>query len=494
MQRKLATLLRSRQFFWVVMGFFIFEALWFVFSVVYPMAFDEDFHFGLIKLYSHYWFPFLGSQPAGADQFGAVARDPSFLYQYLLSFPYRLITLFTNNETIQVIILRLVNVALFTAGLFAYVRVMRRAGASAGLINVALAIFILIPIVPQLAAHINYDNLLFLLLPLFCLGCFTVLDGFRARRIEAAPLLFIIGISLLMCLIKYAALPFVAAAVCFLLVALHLGFRRHYRELWPAVRRGFAGVPRRLLFGSLAVMAVGVILFAQRYGVNMARYGTPVPACDKVLTVQQCSHYSPWSRDHGYEQGRPSDFAPDVSEFVTEWFHGMWHRLFFAVSGPTTYYNNYVELPVPSKTAIVLAIAGGGLLIIWLPRVFRRNRYLAFLMAITVGYIVVLMLDEFEGYNRTGVIVAINGRYLVPILLFLAIALGRAFSLTLRRVPQAKTWLAVLAIALFLHGGGIFTFILRSDDSWYWPNGAVTHANSAARKVLAPITIEGRKH
>ena len=67
MKKLLANLdafLRSNKFFYIIIGFFVVEALWFVFSAIYPMAFDEDFHFGLIQLYSHHLSPFLSEQPA----------------------------------------------------------------------------------------------------------------------------------------------------------------------------------------------------------------------------------------------------------------------------------------------------------------------------------------------------------------------------------------------------------------------------------------------
>ena len=52
--------------------------------------------------------------------------------------------------------------------------------------------------------------------------------------------------------------------------------------------------------------------------------------------------------------------------------------------------------------------------------------------------------------------------------------------------------LAAAAILLFLQGGGVMTFILRSDASWDWQNRAVIDANNAARKVLSPVVVEGR--
>ncbi|HSX30798.1 MAG TPA: hypothetical protein VLE99_02675, partial [Candidatus Saccharimonadales bacterium] len=107
----------------VIVSFFVLEALWFVFSARYPMAFDENYHFGLIKLHAEQWVPFFTSQPHDASVFGAVVRDPSYLYHWLMSFPYRFISLFTHSQTAHVIVLRMINVGMFAYGLTLYRRI-----------------------------------------------------------------------------------------------------------------------------------------------------------------------------------------------------------------------------------------------------------------------------------------------------------------------------------------------------------------------------------
>ncbi|HXE10103.1 MAG TPA: hypothetical protein VN554_01620, partial [Verrucomicrobiae bacterium] len=115
--RRTGAILGSRRFFWVILALFVIQAAWIALSGLYPMAFDEDFHLGIIRLYAHHISPFWAGQPPGADAFGAVARDPSYLYHYLMSFPYRLSGLFTHDQTLQILWLRAINIALFTAGL-----------------------------------------------------------------------------------------------------------------------------------------------------------------------------------------------------------------------------------------------------------------------------------------------------------------------------------------------------------------------------------------
>src|ERR1039458_4153936 len=204
-------LIGSRRFFLFILLFFIFEAVWIALSAVYPQAFDEDFHFGLIQIYSHHWLPFLSSQPPHANAYGAVARDPSYLYHYLMSFPYRLIAHFVHGVIGQVILLRLINVGLFAGGLILLRRVLLRVGASPQLTNVSLLLFVLIPIAPQMAAEINYDFI-----------------------------------------------PFFLGIVLFLLFIAYKSFRGKFHLLWPRMKQDWGRQSRRLRIFLVACVLISV--------------------------------------------------------------------------------------------------------------------------------------------------------------------------------------------------------------------------------------------
>jgi hypothetical protein len=221
-------------------------------------------------------------------------------------------------------------------------------------------------------------------------------------------------------------------------------------------------------------------------------YHTPVPSCERVLDVARCSQYSPWARDYYYEQTRSSEFTPRVNNYIVDWLRGMRYRSFFAISGVENKFANYHGLVVPVMAATVLAVVGVVLIIAVRPRrIFTGNVFLQFLAWLTVVYIAVLWSEGYEAYARTGVPVAINGRYLIPILPFAALVMGRAFSLALVKRPIMKPLLATAAIVLFVHGGGVMTFIVRSDQTWYWPNQTVIRVNNAARSVLSALLYEG---
>jgi hypothetical protein len=485
------------QWFWyLVLGGFILSALWFVFSAIFPMAFDEDFHLGVIRVYAEQWSPFLAGQPAGADAYGSLATDPSYLYHYVMSFPYRLLAAISNSETVQVIGLRLLNVAMVAGSLVLYRRVMVRAGASRALAHTALALLVLIPIVPQLAAHINYDNAFMLLLAWLCLVTFQLVESCRRRHIDSRSLIVFVVLCIGISLVKYAALPLLVGAVVFVAWSALRAFKGSYATIPRLAVRDYNGLMPPVRAVLMAALLVSCALFVQRYGTNLVTYHTPVPDCGQVLSVEQCKQYGPWGRDYSLEQSKRDDFAPQPVYFIKEWLLGMRHRLFFAVSGAKTGFVNYIELPVLVATFTVMALAGVVAVLVWWRRVFASSPYLVFFALMSGLYLIALLIDQYGMYKQTSVPVAINGRYLIPLLPLLAVIVGKAFgtAFTKMRATAYKPYLTVVVLAVFLQGGGMLTYLLRADAAWYWPNQTVRDTNEALRGFIAPLVIEGDKY
>ena len=482
--RGLARLLGSRWCWRVVLGLFVLEALWFVLSAQYPMAFDENYHFGLIKLHATQWLPFFTQQPQNAAMYGEIARDPSYLYHWLMSFPYRLISAITDSQTAQVIFLRLINVAFFTYGLLLYRRVIRRIGTSRPLTNSLFAVFVLIPVVPFLAAHINYDNLFFVAVPLTVLLTLRLLSGFSDGKVDAVNTLVLLTVLCLASLIKYPFLPIAAVTGVFVLWRL---WAAHLRG-WEPLRRFWVSLRALSRFKQVALVAVCVVsvgLFAERYAANIVLYHNPVPACDAVISQDECNQYGPYNRDHLFATQKPGSFHPHLTGYTWQWAYGMWYRLFFAINYD---YASAPPLLVISVTAIVLsALLIGGLLL--------RSRSLLqghptrqFLLLLTVGYMLVLFADGWGAYVKTGQPVAINGRYLIPLLPLLFALGGLAWAQLLRNKTAVKAFVASAVIAVFLlQGGGTMTFIIRSADTWMWPNPTVRAVNRTVRSIAWPF-------
>lgn len=482
--------LASRWFFIAVLAFFVFEALWMVASAAYPMAFDEEVHFGVVKLFSEHWLPFMSTQPETADSFGAIIRDPSYLYHYLLSFPYRFLSIFTDNQTAIIIVLRLINVALFAWALVLFRKVLLRAKASPALAHTALAIFVLIPIVPQLAAHINYDNLLMVMLAWMCLLVAKILEGLQERRLLFVPVATLLLVAMATSVVKYESLPFVAAAVLF---AGFMVWRTFNKKSWRLLVSGAKRISRRMAIVFIGAAIVLLGLLVQRYGVNIAQYHALKPKCDAVLGEVRCEAYGPWARNHHLAQEK-GDVNTNPLAYTWTWVQSLHYRLFFAVSGPGNNHRNHPPLPLPAAAAVVIAISGIIALALFWRKVFAGHRLLVFFCFMSALYLAALWFEDYSQFVETGHPVAINGRYLIPILLPLAAVFGRAFSFAFMNKLALKASMAVLALALFLNGGGVLTFISRSDAAWYWPNETIINMNETAQDIVAPVLIETGKH
>lgn len=473
-----------------ILGLFVFETLWIALTGLYPMAFDEDFHLGIIRLYAHHISPFWSSQPETTNTFGAVFRDPSYLYHYLMSFPYRLISLFTNDQTIQVILLRMINIGLFAWGLTIYRKVLAFTGASKSLINSTLLIFILIPVIPLLAAQINYDNLLFPMSGLALLLSLKFSLRLRtSKQIKIEEILSLASIVLLASLVKYAFLPILLAIVIFVLFQLKNNFTK-----WSELQKVFINSwSSRNVFRSWLLiigLVISIGLFSQRYIVNTYLYHTPIPDCSKVLNVEACSDYGPWIRDYTLKQVNLHS-SNNVAAFSENWLYGMWLRLFFSVDGPSTQFETRGALLFPAVISIVVSVTGAILLIKYsrsIKRIFDQDAIRLFTLVSAV-YVFVLWFDQFSAYRRTGQPVAINGRYLLPVLLPLMMLVALAFGRLLKNNNKMKTIFVSVTILLMFWGGGAMTYIIRSNDdgSWWWHNSYVRSINHAVKSVLHPV-------
>jgi hypothetical protein len=107
---------------------------------------------------------------------------------------------------------------------------------------------------------------------------------------------------------------------------------------------------------------------------------------------------------------------------------------------------------------------------------------------VSIIYLASLFADNYQGYLSTGQPNAINGRYLFPVLPLILILFGLAFRELLKRWRTLQFLIGAIAIVTLVWGGGVFTYILRSNDAWYWPSRPVVDANHAVQKVLSPLT------
>ncbi len=481
----------------IILAIFILEGLYFTFFATFPQAFDENFHFGLIQIYSHHLSPFLTSQPNGGNPYGAVARDPSYLYHYLLSFPYRIFNLFNQNQTAQIIFLRLINLIIFVTGLLLFKKIMEKVGLSKKLIVVSLLLFILIPIVPQLAGQINYDNLVFLMTGLIVLWSLKLIDKIKQKNIDPVLVLAIISLSILTSLVKFEFMPIFLAITIYLLVIALKTFRNSIKLILLNLYHNFRKISLSKKIFLVSFLILSLIMFVQRDGYNLIKYHSINPKCDTVLNKIDCQSYSVWYHDyvsHQLVSTNTVSVNKNIFYYIGEWFYWIWYRLFFAVSGQNTNFSNYPPLPLPSAAFILISLISLYAFFRLRTKLFKISSYVNMLTLISVIYVLTLFYEGYKTYQYTGVLELMNGRYLVPILLLIITVSGMAISKILFQRKKLKIILASIVILLFLQGGGVITFITRSDSNWLWDNTEVHKINKAAKKISKHLIVEGSQY
>ena len=485
--------LSSGWFFVVTLLIFLFQSLWIAFTAIYPLPFDEYFHLGIIKLYAQQWSPIITSQPPDAAFLGDVTRQPSYLYHYLMSFPYRIINYLFSSQTATVVSLRITNILMVCAALVLFRRLLTKWGLPKKLVHFVLVIFVLTPIVPFLAAHINYDNLVIILAAFLFILATRLINNSKSVVLNLVSLLVI---GMVASLVKVYFLPIFAVTFIYILIVLS---KRHGSKIlsvvnssWKNTRKGVGVISLLLLF------VVVSVLFVERTGINLVRYKTIEPDCDQIQTEQTCSHYMPWQRNKSNQLNKPSDpVYGNVVSYGQHWVSKMTRGYFAIFSHTPTKVVSSAEpfgpivlrpiMPIPINLGIVIFVSGFALLLVEFKKIWA-SKYLRFSLVICSSYILILFVFNFMSYQSIGAAQAIQARYTYPILILIFALLSMSSSYAIKS-RQLKVAMAFIIIAIYLQGSGILGYLIRSDSNWYWQDNNVIQINQSTQGILKRIII-----
>jgi hypothetical protein len=490
MYKKIVNIIASNSFFWLVWVLSIVQAAWIALISRYPMAFDEAHHYEVIKIHAKQWGPLILKQPDGPVLYGPLVRDPSYLYHYLLSFPYRLLDSLGLNDHTIIISMRFISIVLFAIGLLLFRKVLKRTKASNAAINAAMLFFIMIPTVPLLAGQLNYDNLQFPLMALAMLMTINFRDSLQKRKVDLFLLSQIIVVCVLGSVTKFTYLPVITAIVLYLAFILIRFYRGNSKLARRAVKKDWFAMStarRWVLSGTLAVVTG---LFLWSYGVNLVLYRNPVPPCHTVLGKERCSENEIWLRNDTAALNNKG-VNPNPVLFSYNWLNGMHYRLFFTINGASgaKRYQNHTALGITTAAA-VLAIIGGLLFLRYGRRIFGSDPALVFIVFVSLFYIGSVWARNYNDFLNLGKMLAINGRYMQPLLLPVIFVLIASYQWALRTKPNVKLAILLVSFLLFLSGGGIIGFIHYSDTDWYITgNQLMLSINDFARKIVAPLFL-----
>lgn len=504
MKKMIKTMTRifgSRQFFWAVLAIFGFQAAWIALTGRYPQAFDEQYHFGVIQLHAQQWSPFFASQPVGADQYGALVRDPSVLYHYLLSFPYRLLNLFVHSETTQIIVFRFINIGFIVWALFLFRRLLRLVGLSSATAQLTILFITLLPVFPLLAAQLNYDNLL---IPVTALTLIWTVEVYTAYH-RTGQLDWLALVRLLIAMTVFSTIKFAFTPVLFAVVLLFLPVVWSLRgKVVHQVRASFGALRLRAKLAYVVAACLALWLFGGGIGLNVVRYHATTPRCNDVLTVKQCMEFGPFARDYKSVQVRRDHAsASQLAWYVWAWTKNMMRETFFTVyslfnsRGKVDYYGGkkISQLMVMGWIWFWFSLAVFVISLRWLwSRAATRV-----LLLVSLVYTASLFFVDIKLFYHTTYVAAVHGRYLFPVLIALMACVVLAIGYQISRLSAGKQVVArsvaVLAIILTLigwtQGGGMLTYIYYSSDAAFWQQSQFAQdANRVLRDGLYTVIVQ----
>lgn len=474
----------SKYFFWFVVALFVLQAGWIAVSSFFPQAYDEFFHFNKVVFYSNHLLPFFQQQPFSSFTMGDLTRDPSYLYHYLMAIPYRFIHHFTSDVSLTVLWLRFINIAIFAGALLAFRKVLSFTRASAATINISLLALTLLPLVPYLASQLNYDSLMFLMTSLSLLATLKLVTGIKNdNKLKFVPLCQFIIFGALGSITKYSFLPILLAQTIFISVYVYKFIRKNQKGAWPLFVKSWQATSPWLRVALVGLVLLSAGLFIERYGYNTAKYHTPTPSCNRVLSIKACSYYPPWERNYELSlDPHPPISTHQINRFVKKWVQINVNGLFTIVDPWTTDLAHPVTILI--YCSLLIFFIGLILLAYYRRQILYGNTAVVLFVSVSFVYLLVLGMNNYADFTRLGAPIGIQGRYLLPLLPLWIVLIAQAYAQALRGKPKSTLILAVLLVIMTLQGTGSITYILRTNNSWYRDNQIIEYVNTNLRGVF----------
>lgn len=442
--RYIVSIVSSDIFLKLALLWFFIQAVYFAITVKYGLPPDETYHYTYIQLFAqHSPSPFLPDQN-GYNVIIEAVRNPFFLYHYLFSFPYLLFKHLPDSY----IYLRLINVVLGGGSLWLVYKIASLIRVSALVRNLSIFMLSSTLMFVFLSASINYDNLSILL---SLASVYLLLKLWQ--KITARDVLLLASALAAGVMVKVNFLP-----LGFIVFALFIS--KYWRQL-PTVlvlskqtfRRGY-----KLNLALMVLLFLLSILIVQRYVVNVVSYGTYAPACQKVRPIADCRKSALFVRNEQVYSAnhRPANKTP--LKYSLDWGKLMQQRTYGVFAHKRFLPNRYITAWI----AIIFILSVVALISkrVW------RDRFMVILLIISLFYLLVLILDNYGNYRRSGILsLAVQGRYAFAVLpLFYLI--GTHYNLRLLKNALVKAVYIVLTVLVFAVSS-LPTYLHKTTTDWY---------------------------
>jgi hypothetical protein len=386
-----------------------------------------------------------------------------------MSWPLRFAAFFTHSAFVQIVFLRLINVALFAAGLWVYRRLFETMGFRKHLVHLGLLAVVLTPAIAPLAGVVNYDNAVFLLSGLLLLQAVYLV---KAKKPEFRSLAQFFILGLLGSVVKFEFVALFVPVAAYVLGVMLLRHKRATLSLLGSSLKKLS-LPAKIVLISGLLISSG--LFVERPVMNMLQYHEINPPCQQLMAKERCLKNYTQLRNITDLDNRPAAFQAlsPISYFVHDWVPGMILTQIQLLPG---------KAPVHSLLLFYYAVFGLGtvFLLVYLRDLIRPNSN-KFLLMVMIAYALLLLAYNYSAYRTYAEPVAITGRYLLPVLPIFLVLVLQSITKLFASHGRSLTLVAALALAVLVQSGGIATYLRTADTSLYWQSSPTQKLNAYLR-------------
>ncbi len=459
------------------------QSLWWATTVRYPLLFDESYHVGVIQEHIKQMLPIIGDQPTRLDEYGSVVYGHTSLYHLTMNLPYRLVAMVSDSHMLQIIFLRLINIAYATIGLIIFAKIFLLIGIKRIYGNIALLIFTLVPIVPFVAATISYDNLIFMLTAAFMFQAAKII---QAKKIILGWLYGFVITGMFASLVKYTFLPVFIFGVIYIALFLR---KKYQRAIFSLANKSIDKSNKLLLAVAIVIFITLATLFTLRYIVPTVKYSSPLPKCHAVLSIERCMNNGVYKYEYEAMQTKQERQPEPVGLFVLTWLKTVVIQLDTSAANTRKGIEIGRALPV-YNTVLILSVYFGMALIIYRWKEFTAKKSWQFLLYISVFTVAYVALFNIVSYYSVNLDINTQARYFLSILPIFIVMSVMSLSKMLGRHRVIKVGVLTIFILLATQGGGIIKPIMNANSGWFWENNYIINMNQNIKDLLAPVVNE----
>lgn len=347
----------------------------------------------------------------------------------------------------EFVILRFFNILFSTVTVIYTLRLARLFTSSKAVHLLALIIITNIPMFTFLSASVNYDNLTNMFASMTIYYLFLYIKSSMLNDLLKVIILINLG---LITKVTFIPLALICTIILIISIIKKSQDKSYFHKTYSSVRSCLVLV---------VICIISILLSSNLYIRNFYYYQKIIPACEQVTSYENCRLNPTFVRDENLRSDPKTTLLTPYKYFLT-WGDLMLTRS-MGILGHDSLYKSTVLL-IPYKIIFSLS------LILLLRLILKKERFLLTLFIIAVFYTVILAYyHNYRNYITTGVIdIALQGRYLFPIVVPVALLTGYALLNTFKNKRICIIIFAIVSTVFIL--GDYIHFKRNVPDLWYF--------------------------